>query len=882
MFAMRRSTLLLSFVALLAIASGCSDGEAPSQSAEEGTLNLGVQMSAEGWGTSAPISHDLIRIRAIGSGGVVLHRLSLNHSGSLSQDFGPFQIQVGSEPVTLERVEVEVVGGSSQTRVLWSGVVHDVTLEPGSVKQASITVYPASLESRTLTGISISSPVEELGIGEEFALSRSGQGGSVDGAFWGSLDPEVATVTFDGRVRGIAVGTARLVVAAGTSADTLQLSTRERADQIRITPDSLSFTHLRETRTLSVEVIDFRGEPIDSPEVEWSSSTSAVVQVDADGRAIARAAGDVEITARAGARSASIPVSVTQVPDRIVVLPMQLGVQLGQTLALNASVRDRGGERIVSEPVSLAIGDPSIARIEEGDRIRGVSPGETPLVLTGGGLERTVDVTVFTGDPAAIQLVSGGGQSAVVGEQLANPVRVRVIDGSGFPVPGAALEWDAQGEGAVEAVGSSTANAEGELVVRWRLDLTAGPQQLSAGLGDLDPLVIQASARPGAPEVIVAVQGDEQSGRVAATLPEPLVAEVRDVHGNVIPGAGVRWTASGSGQSSPTSPTPTDAEGRSTVEWTLGTVAGTQSLRARIDGLEDSSEEALFSAQALPGPADAIQISPEVLSMTADESRTVSAQVVDAFGNPVSGEAVFWSSDDEDVASIAPTGTTVQAVWEGQTEIRATSGSLEGQATVQVAEVLPNGDFEDNGGVGSSTFAHWTVLNDPNALSDQRDWFAHDGGTSPVRGLSIPSSPSGTFAALVDQNGPGYSLLYRDIYIPTAAETLEFQLFYDNAHSRFFTPESFAASQPVDPDNQQIRVDLTDPNADPTAFGAAILAMVFRTEVGDPLKSGGAFMTVSADVSAFQGQTVRLRFGEADNYSFLSPAVDNVRLIPGF
>ncbi|TVP55947.1 MAG: Ig-like domain-containing protein [Gemmatimonadales bacterium] len=872
----RRSTLLFSLVTLLAIASGCSDREAPSQPAEEGTLRLGVQMSAESWGASAPISHDLIRIRAIGSGGVVLRRLSLSHSGSLSQDFGPFQIQVGSEPVTLERVEVEVVGGSAQSRVLWSGVVHDVTLEPGSVKQASITVYPAGQESRTLSGISISSPVEELGIGEEFALSASGQEGSVEGAFWGSLDPQVASVTGDGRVRGLGVGTARLVVAAGTSSDTLQLSTRERAEEIRITPDSLSFTHLRESRRLSVEVIDFRGERIDAPEVEWSSSASGVVQVDPDGRALSRSAGDVEVTARVGARSATIPASVVQTPDHILVLPMQLGVQLGQSLALNASVRDRGGERIPSATISLATGDSSIARIEAGERIRGVSPGETTLSVAAGGLERTVDLAVFAGDPAAIQLVSGGGQSAVVGEQLANPVRVRIIDGSGFPVPGASLEWEAQGEGIVEATGSSTADAEGELSVHWRLDVIAGPRELTAGLGELETLVIQASARPGAPATVVAIQGDEQSGLVAETLPESLVAEVRDVHGNVVPGAGVRWTGSGDGHNSPT---PTDARGRSTVEWALGTAAGTQNMRARVDGLEDSSEEALFTAQALPGPADAIQITPAVLSMNADQSRSVSARVVDAFGNRLPDQAVSWSSDDENVASIAPAGTTVQAVWEGQTEIRVSSGSLEGQAMVEVAEVLPNGSFEDNEGVGSSTFAHWVVLLGPNS---PRDWFAHPGGPAPLSGRSIPSPPTGTVAALVDQGGPGYSLLYRDVYIPSAAQTLEFDLFYDNSYSDFHTPESFTTHEPHYFENQQFRVDITDPTADPTAFGAAILATVFRTDVGDPPTTEGVFITVSADVSAFQGQTVRLRFGEAVYLSHLSAAVDDVRLIPGF
>lgn len=79
--------------------------------------------------------------------------------------------------------------------------------------------------------------------------------------------------------------------------------------------------------------------------------------------------------------------------------------------------------------------------------------------------------------------------------------------------------------------------------------------------------------------------------------------------------------------------------------------------------------------------------------------------------------------------------------------------------------------------------------------------------------------------------------------------------------------------------NQQVRVDIITTAADPfSVAGGDVLLNLFQTQVGDPTESG--YNTVSTDVTslfqAHQGETLRLRFAEADNQLFLASGVDNV------
>jgi len=187
------------------------------------------------------------------------------------------------------------------------------------------------------------------------------------------------------------------------------------------------------------------------------------------------------------------------------------------------------------------------------------------------------------------------------------------------------------------------------------------------------------------------------------------------------------------------------------------------------------------------------------------------------------------------------------------------------------AQLVPNGSFETNGGAGTNTFASWTVVDQAGGTGS---WWAQTGATSPVSGNAVPVPPFGSFSAMTDQGGPGSHILYQDVAVPATGGILSFDLFIGNRAAAFSTPATLDYT--VVP-NQQFRVDIMSTAAPVDDVGAGVLMNVYQTKVGDPLVSG--YTTINANLAAFAGQTVRVRFAEADNQLFFNAGVDNVQLI---
>lgn len=176
-----------------------------------------------------------------------------------------------------------------------------------------------------------------------------------------------------------------------------------------------------------------------------------------------------------------------------------------------------------------------------------------------------------------------------------------------------------------------------------------------------------------------------------------------------------------------------------------------------------------------------------------------------------------------------------------------------------------NGSFEINDGEGTTTFADWGTFNQGSGAI-----FAQSGTTSPLSGFQVPSPPDGDFAAMVDQFGPGLHILYQDVVVPRNGD-LAFDLYLGNRAGEFHSPNTLSPN--VFP-NQQFRVDILDPGAPIDDVGVGVLANVYQTRPGDPPESG--YDRVVYDLSAFEGETIRLRFAAVDNQFFFQVGIDDV------
>jgi D-alanyl-D-alanine carboxypeptidase len=159
-------------------------------------------------------------------------------------------------------------------------------------------------------------------------------------------------------------------------------------------------------------------------------------------------------------------------------------------------------------------------------------------------------------------------------------------------------------------------------------------------------------------------------------------------------------------------------------------------------------------------------------------------------------------------------------------------------------------------------------------------WFVYSDGhkapdpaqSDPNVPFDLPDPPQGKFAAVMDMNGPGTSILYRDLRLE-GRFTLQVTVFYAGT-APLSSPQSLAHAVPEA--NQQFRIDLLGPSApiDSVAKGD-VLVNVFRTSPGDPARRQPT--DVRVDVSAWAGQTVRLRLAGTDNQGPLRTGVDNIR-----
>jgi hypothetical protein len=191
-------------------------------------------------------------------------------------------------------------------------------------------------------------------------------------------------------------------------------------------------------------------------------------------------------------------------------------------------------------------------------------------------------------------------------------------------------------------------------------------------------------------------------------------------------------------------------------------------------------------------------------------------------------------------------------------------------------ELVVNGGFEANGGPNTSAFTGWAVFNQ--AGGDPSGFRVQQGTSSPATGgvFPVPAPPEGSFSAMSSQFGPGAHSISQDITLPPHGNgQLTFRLFIGNRAGAFFSPATLAFNTGA---NQQFRMDIMNPAAPPQDVGAGVLMNVYQTQPGDPLISAG-YLTISADLSAFNGQTVRLRFAETDNQLWFNAGVDDVSVI---
>lgn len=142
---------------------------------------------------------------------------------------------------------------------------------------------------------------------------------------------------------------------------------------------------------------------------------------------------------------------------------------------------------------------------------------------------------------------------------------------------------------------------------------------------------------------------------VGTSLVSAASVQVLDQNGNPMPGVTVTWTAY-DGSSVPVPNSLTDANGIAMADWSLGTIAGVDSLQASVG----TTLSTYFVGTAQPGPvAKLIEVSGDQQQIAEGGTVQLVVQAVDQYGNAVPNASVVWV--DESGGALSGTATTTDA-----------------------------------------------------------------------------------------------------------------------------------------------------------------------------------------------------------------------------
>jgi ribosomal protein L35AE/L33A len=366
----------------------------------------------------------------------------------------------------------------------------------------------------------------------------------------------------------------------------------------------------------------------------------------------------------------------------ITLTPSTARLSPGQTQPYQTVVRDGSGAVIANAPVVFSSSNPAVAFFADA-RVGVITAANTAGTVTvtarieGLSISGTAQVTVAI-TPTTLVLVSGGGQSAPVGAQLANPITVRLLAGT-QPVPGTAVTFSAPG-GTLSA-SSATTDANGLAAIRWTLGATAGTQTLTVSSAGVPNLAVTATATPLARIVqfVSAVPSAVTTGQTSA-----ITAQVRDASGANISGENVTFTVSTGGTILPSIVT-TNAQGLATATFSAAN-AGTYTITLSIAGGSTAQGTIVVAAQNNSNLAtQLVKISGDNQTIRAGQAsaQPIVVEARNATGQPVAGAFVDFFGNSG--ATRLVTGSDGRA----SATLVAVANATPGPGTVPV-QLFPN------------------------------------------------------------------------------------------------------------------------------------------------------------------------------------------------
>ena len=258
-------------------------------------------------------------------------------------------------------------------------------------------------------------------------------------------------------------------------------------------------------------------------------------------------------------------------------------------------------------------------------------------------------------------IISGGNQTGIIGETLANPFAVRVRDPDNNPLEGVPVTFTVTAGGGTLSTTATVTDAKGRAESTLTLGSEPGTNTVevrASGISQTRVFSAEATLPPSEPTRLSIVSGDNQTGIIGETLANPFVVRVRDQRGDPMGGVTVTFTVIEGGGTLSVVTVMTDENGQAKSTLTLGPDPGTNTVEVSVEGI---SQTQTFNAAAIlppPTPTTLSGISDGEQDELTDETDPPIIEVHDQYGNPLEDVPVTFTILEPDGSIRTTTGTT--------------------------------------------------------------------------------------------------------------------------------------------------------------------------------------------------------------------------------
>lgn len=512
---------------------------------------------------------------------------------------------------------------------------------------------------------------------------------------WASSAPQVARVDANGVVSGLTAGSAVVTATSeghsGASTVTITAAattpppatpppttpppttpppttppptTPAPVAGVTLVPGSGSISIGQSTQVVAT-LRDAKGNVLSGRAISYTSSNSAVASVSATGLVNGITAGTVTITATSEGKSGTTSIIVTRPPPAAVAsvsISLNSGsISTGQTTQATTVLKDAQGNVLTGRTISYNSSSTSVATVSGSGLVTAVGPGTSTITATSEGKSDTATITVTAPPAAAVASVSVSPNSGaiVVGSTLS--LSATTVDASGATLTGRTVTWSSSDPqiASVSSSGVVTAVAAGSATITAMSEGKTGSAQITVTV----PPVATVSVTPNTDTLQI-------GGTVA------LSATPRDGSGAALSGRAVTWSSDAPGVAS------VSADGVVTAN-----SAGTATITATSEG---KTGAATITVQP-PAPVSvaSVVITPAIATLRSNDSLVLTAEVLDASGNTLTGRTITWQGSSNRIAMVTPSGSTATVKAKGKAgslTVTATSEGASGISTIFVIQ----------------------------------------------------------------------------------------------------------------------------------------------------------------------------------------------------